>query len=413
MSKTDTFTKTLSKRIPTKKEGVFYKEIEQTTIDEKGRTKRKVIDRVYVIRYRDKDKERLVTMGKYSQGIREAYCKTKRDEFMAMSLHGELPPQVERRRKKQVTTLDELARTYFIENTDKKMNLKQLQKYNLYIGHIIPSDISLSYKESRVNQNAVNGLGSRDIDEITKTDIRDFQKALVVSGKAPKTVNGIIQLLTAIYNHSIKEHDMMIVNPCTGVKRLELDDERERYLTVNEVKRLLEAVKEDEQLYIFTRLALSTGARVNTIMHIQKKNVSLETGSVILNDLKKRKSGSTYTGYLDDELIQALREYMGPLSANTYLIGREQRPKHPRTIQRHLKKILDDLFNQGLDTRDSKNRVVIHTLRHTFASNLVSKGVPIYTVQRLLNHADISQTQRYAKLAPDSGRDAVKGLYNG
>ena len=70
-----------------------------------------------------------------------------------------------------------------------------------------------------------------------------------------------------------------------------------------------------------------------------------------------------------------------------------------------------DLFNVDLGVRDTKNRVVIHTLRHTFASQLAIAGVPILTIQKLMNHADIAQTMRYAKLAPDQGIEAVKVLY--
>jgi hypothetical protein len=72
---TDTFIKTLPKRIPTKEQGIYYKEIQQTTIDAKGNIKTRIIDKVYIIRYRDGDKQHLVTIGKYSEGIREAYCK--------------------------------------------------------------------------------------------------------------------------------------------------------------------------------------------------------------------------------------------------------------------------------------------------------------------------------------------------
>ena len=64
-----------------------------------------------------------------------------------------------------------------------------------------------------------------------------------------------------------------------------------------------------------------------------------------------------------------------------------------------------------MDLRDSKNRVVIHTLRHTFASQLAINGTPIFTIQKLMNHSDINMTLRYAKLSPDSGRDFVNNLY--
>ena len=69
------------------------------------------------------------------------------------------------------------------------------------------------------------------------------------------------------------------------------------------------------------------------------------------------------------------------------------------------------LFNQGLDSKDSQNRVVIHTLRHTFASHLAINNTSLFTIQKLMNHADIEHTQRYAKLAPDSGAEMVRNLY--
>ena len=64
-----------------------------------------------------------------------------------------------------------------------------------------------------------------------------------------------------------------------------------------------------------------------------------------------------------------------------------------------------------MDLRDSKNRVVIHTLRHTFASQLAINRTPIFTIQKLMNHSNINMTLRYAKLSPDSGRDFVNDLY--
>ena len=54
-----------------------------------------------------------------------------------------------------------------------------------------------------------------------------------------------------------------------------------------------------------------------------------------------------------------------------------------------------------------KYKVVIHTLRHTFASHLAINGTPIFTIQKLMNHKDIKMTLRYAKLSPDSGRASV------
>ena len=65
------------------------------------------------------------------------------------------------------------------------------------------------------------------------------------------------------------------------------------------------------------------------------------------------------------------------------------------------------MFNCGIDGDDRKNKVVIHTLRHTFASHLAINGTPIFTIQKLMNHKDIKMTLRYAKLSPDSGRESI------
>mgnify|MGYP001084000418 CR=1 FL=1 len=78
--------KTLSKRIPTNEEGIFYKQI----INENS----KEVDKVYLIRYRDLDKDRLKTIGKYSQGIRINYCKQIRNEILTKIRLGEEPPVI-------------------------------------------------------------------------------------------------------------------------------------------------------------------------------------------------------------------------------------------------------------------------------------------------------------------------------
>lgn len=127
--------------------------------------------------------------------------------------------------------------------------------------------------------------------------------------------------------------------------------------------------------------------------------------------LKDLKNNSSYKGFIPDKLLAYLKEYIPTLSVNDYVVGGKSTKYADRTIRRKMKKILDPLFNEGLDTRDAKNRVVIHTLRHTFASHLAINGTPIFTVQKLMNHRDIKQTMRYAKLAPDSGKDFVNDLY--
>jgi integrase len=79
-------------------------------------------------------------------------------------------------------------------------------------------------------------------------------------------------------------------------------------------------------------------------------------------------------------------------------------------MQKHVNIYLEQ-FNKKIKPDDRKNKTVIHTLRHTFASHLAINYTPIFTIQKLMNHSDIKMTMRYAKLAPDSGREFIDKLF--
>jgi site-specific recombinase XerD len=396
---TDTTIKTLSKKIKTRKEGIFYKEIQQITIDDKGNIDTKIIDKVYVVRYRDhENKERLVTIGKYSEGIREAYCIEKRTEFILLAKNGELPPRLKERLKKDYISLDNIFQKYkAIKESESKDIVRTEQKYKAGIKKV---------------------FGDMDLHDITTDKIVTYRKTLLDKKRAGSTINSYISFIGTLFNFATEEGLYDGANPIKSkkLKAIKIDNARERYLNIKEIKTLYKAIDNEEtftnstkeDLTLFVKLSLTTGGRLETILHIQKKDIKLEDGTVTLKDFKTNK---TYQGFLSDDLITHLNGYLKCLTTNAYLVGGDTTKKPTRTLTRHLKKVLDDNFNVGLKTNDTKNRTVVHTLRHTFASHLAINGVPIFNIKELMNHSDINMTMRYAKLAPSSGKDAVKGLY--
>ena len=341
-------------------------------------------DTAYYIKYRDLDNCLIsIKIGDKSNGITEPYCNQKRMEYITLSKNGELPPAVEKKRRKKITTLDDLASLYF---EDKKLrNRSNKQSKGRYENIISPL------------------IGYKNVEKITKADIEHIQKKLIDKGRAPKTVNWFIQLINAIFNNAIKKEIFKLDNPCKSIEHFKCDNSRERFLTKDEVKALLDAVKDDKELWLFAKLSLTTGGRLETILHITKKDIDFQNQIITLKDLK---NNSSYKGFFNDELAAELKKQTLSLGVNDTVIQASN-----RTISRKMKKILDRLFNQGLAVNDAKNRTVIHTLRHTFASHLAMKGIPILNIQKLLNHKDITQTLRYAKLAPDAGKEAVRGLF--
>lgn len=165
---------------------------------------------------------------------------------------------------------------------------------------------------------------------------------------------------------------------------------------------LLKSLEDDVEMYLFTKLALNTGGRLETILSIKKKDIDFTHNVINLFDIK---NNSWYKGFFNDSLKELLKSRCNDISANDVIV---EVPS--RTVRRKMKVFFDDLFNRGLESSDRKNRVVIHSLRHTFASLLAISGTPIFTIQKLMNHSDIKFTLRYAKLAPDSGKEAVIDL---
>ena len=78
---------------------------------------------------------------------------------------------------------------------------------------------------------------------------------------------------------------------------------------------------------------------------------------------------------------------------------------HPGTASQvfhHLMGTLDFTVPEGVSSPR------LHDLRHSFASSLVNKNTSIYTVQRLLGHANIRSTQRYSHLNDETLSEAVE-----
>jgi len=162
-------------------------------------------------------------------------------------------------------------------------------------------------------------------------------------------------------------------------------------------------------MLLFVKFALSTGARVTSILHIKRSDININTRAISIYDFKNK---SSYTGYMSTKLFPSL-EFLECYKPHHLLFYNNNSKKilGHRHLASHIRPIYNDLFNKGLALDDAKNRVVNHTLRHTFASHLAINGVSLFEIQKLLNHKDIKMTLRYMKLAEENKINAVERLY--
>jgi len=338
----------------------------------------------YSINYKDGEgKKNWFSVGKKSEGITEIYAYNKRSEFTNKIRLGEEPPAITRKKKKLIITLDNVENeSYELKALHNKNNKLSKRKYEM---HVSPA------------------LGQKDIKSITVEDIQklQIQKA---NGFAPKTVNTIIGELSTVFNHAI-DKDIIAINPTSKVKKLKVENARERYLSKIEVNVLIEAIKDDEQAYLFVLLALTTGARVGAIAKLTKRDIDFENKIIKVLD---EKNDEKYTAFLYENKLEQLLMIRASKRKLDIPILQENQANLYEQLKDKISKVLNTLFNDGIT--NPKHRVVIHTLRHTFASHLAINGTPIFIIQKLLNHKDINMTLRYAKLSPDSGRESIERL---
>ncbi len=354
----------------------------------------------YYVRFRDElNKLKRVRIGCETEGITEVYCKNKRIEIINSILKGEQPPKIVKNHRKKIITLNEISDKYFNSKENSVSTYERLSKYNKHI------------KES---------LGFYAIDKIKKDDVASLHTQIVEKKNlSKKTANMVVELFSTIFNYGFNEEIHKLTNPAMKVKRYKVENTRERFLRKNEVQELyLKTITKDKNLEhgnvleLFAKLGITTGARTEGILHIQKKDIDLQHGIIRIIDFKRNKM--KYSAYISPTTEKLLENKLKILNYNDYIVSfNNDGLKIPiRKLQCRLKPILDTLFNEGLELKDRQNRIVIHSLRHTFASLLALANTHIKRIQELMNHANIMQTIKYAKLQDDENKKVIQDLFN-
>lgn len=238
--------------------------------------------------------------------------------------------------------------------------------------------------------------------------------------KAPKGYHVCYRNLKAAFNKAM-EWEYIYDNPFIRVK-LE-KKQRNKPITVSkaELERIIFHI-ENADVRDAVLISFYSGCRLGEVINLVWANIDLGSNLMTVGDDGfKTKSREQRFIPLCGELVKLFIRRSESRAADKYgakiiSIDRKDKPIKGGYVvckmdgRNYHKDYVSKKFKDGCRAAGIDERVHFHTLRHSFASHLAEKGVPIYTIQKLLGHSSVNTTMIYAHLNIEAMREAVKVL---
>jgi site-specific recombinase XerD len=251
----------------------------------------------------------------------------------------------------------------------------------------------------------INYLG-KDI-SIKKIDTRLVQEFITIkSAKANQAARMYLRTLKAAFNRAI-DWEYIERNPFCKIKVSKPLKVMPIFLSEYDFQKIVDLTNRYSLRELFT-VAFYTGMRLGEIVNLRWEDVNLEDRIIVV------KNTSTFmTKNKKDRIIPISKKLLEIFYSLKNKIIDSNHGVYVFLGPRRLK------FNSDYVTKKFKDSVKLstinqevhfHTLRHSFASNLVQRGVSLYVVKELLGHEDIKTTQIYAHLQRENLFTAVDML---
>ncbi|WP_192033446.1 site-specific integrase [Pantoea agglomerans] len=242
-----------------------------------------------------------------------------------------------------------------------------------------------------------NGLGDPVASQITSKDWAHYREQRM-AGKItngyhadpekwkvkPVTVNREHQFLCAVFNELKRLGEWSLPNPLDGLRVFKEAEKEMSWLTEIQIKKLLDAMGNYGKPHLtqIVKICLATGARWRETEQLTRSQLS--PNKITFTKTKGKKNRTV-------PIPAWLYEELEPLQGKMF------------------KPCYKD-FRNALALTDIKlvEGQMTHVLRHTFASHFMMNGGNILVLQRILGHANIRETMRYAHFAPDHLEEAAE-----
>lgn len=309
--------------------------------------------------------------------------------------------------RKKGKALDYLSN--FKENLKKKEHMKTITLEEFKTEYLLFVGLSFSNNYYNICKNSltvfIRSVGNLDLEDIRPATIERF--ILEIFKRAKHSASLHFRTLKAAFSKAV-EWKYLMSNPFKSIKLPRIEKPLPCYINQTQFESLLKHVPNPtlREIYI---LLFHTGLRANEVLNLFWTDINFQertlTVSNKINFSTKNK-----------------KERSVPMNETVYnLLLNKYNSQKIFSIQNNyiFTKLLNIKFLVGYISKKFKtavrqaglnDKVHLHSLRHSFCSNLVSKGVSLYVVKELAGHENITTTQIYSHLQKGTLREAVNLL---
>jgi integrase/recombinase XerC/integrase/recombinase XerD len=242
----------------------------------------------------------------------------------------------------------------------------------------------------------LKATGHKHLETITRSHVSAFIEHEQDRGMAANTVSTRLRALYAFFRFLI-ERDVIHPDMLKRKMRIKVPDALPRAMDPEDIKQVLAVINKPRDRALILTL-LRTGMRIGELLHTKLRDLNLKDKCIEIFEAQKNRVGRVV--YLSDDACRALKKWLKLKDPQTpYLFyGYGGRPLCYVSARR--------IFNGYLEKAGlSRKGYTLHSLRHTYATELLNAGMHLECLQPLLGHHSIEMTRRYARLTDNTRRE--------
>lgn len=242
-------------------------------------------------------------------------------------------------------------------------------------------------------------LGKREfsIGATKRSQVRGFLFVLAEKNNQPITRRAKLTTIRSFFRY-LEDEDLIKNNPTKNLPLPKVVIKEPAFLREAEIKKLLQAVKEDKRAEVAIRILVETGFRLSELTGISVGNIDASARTIKI----RRKGNAEQIVPINSGLVKLLKSFVKNKDVSAPLIANRT---GGRMTQRRVA-----IMVQGYLKRANMDRVGIsvHSFRHSFCVRMLENKVNLKTIQILCGHKSISTTERYLHIANPELRAGIK-----